>query len=313
MLLLLLQVLVERPLPPGLDVSRPWRALSGDREVPVQVRNGRLLALLPSREAELRTESAAPAPFPAIEVREVEPGRWEILAGGQGILRYHAVEEAQARRQGFIYPLWTPGDREITGNSPPHHRHHAGIWSGWKVLETGGAVHDAWQFPSRTARMEAMPPTGVWGGPVAGGFTARHRIRSASGALLFEETWTLKAWSLPGLHVLDLVSTGVGFRGPLAWEGAKGLECLTSEGKGREEGQGTKPAWVRWSGAGGSVTFINPGAPVPVRIHPDEPFFNWAVPAAGDVRLEPGKDLVQSLRLLVADGPLEPSAIEALR
>jgi len=106
---------------------------------------------------------------------------------------------------------------------------------------------------------------------------------------------------------------GIGFRGPLDWEGAKGLASLTSEGKNREEGQGTRPAWVRWTGPSATLAFLAGGPPPPVRIHPDEPFFNWAVPGAGDVRMDPGAPLVQRMRFLVPDGPLEPSAIEALR
>jgi hypothetical protein len=42
-----------------------------------------------------------------------------------------------------------------------------------------------------------------------------------------------------------------------------------------------------------------------MRIHPDEPFFNWAVPQAGDFSIEPGTPYVARYRFLIADGALD--------
>ena len=44
--------------------------------------------------------------------------------------------------------------------------------------------------------------------------------------------------------------------------------------------------------------------PQPMRIHPDEPFFNWAVPQGGTFSIEPGKPYVARYRFIVADGRL---------
>ena len=52
-------------------------------------------------------------------------------------------------------------------------------------------------------------------------------------------------------------------------------------------------------------------APEPMRIHPDEPFFNFAPMQAGDMSLDPGKKYVWRYRFLVHDGAPKKDIIDA--
>jgi hypothetical protein len=150
---------------------------------------------------------------------------------------------------------------------------------------------------------------------------------------VLDELWSVRAYAATDRYLVDLTSTqktagdrlltirefrygGIGFRGPLAWEGANGTTVATSEGKDRLQGQGTRPRWVRYDAQGVSVAFLShPGnfrGPLPARIHPDEPFFSWALPQLGDFALKPGEDLVVRYRFIVADGVLKAEDLDGL-
>jgi hypothetical protein len=45
-------------------------------------------------------------------------------------------------------------------------------------------------------------------------------------------------------------------------------------------------------------------SPQGMRLHPDEPFFNWAPSQGGDFQIEPGRPYVSRYRFLVRDGSL---------
>jgi hypothetical protein len=47
-----------------------------------------------------------------------------------------------------------------------------------------------------------------------------------------------------------------------------------------------------------------------MRIHPDDIFFNWAVPQGGEFSIEPGKPFLSRYRFVIADGGLDPEAME---
>ena len=113
---------------------------------------------------------------------------------------------------------------------------------------------------------------------------------------------------------------GVGFRGHDDWEGTKNAYFLTSEGKGRLEGHATR---ARWCHIGGYVDGVFAGvailghpdnfrAPQPMRIHPSEPFFNWAPSQAGDFTIRPGEPYVATYRFVVMDGQPDPVLIDRL-
>jgi len=96
------------------------------------------------------------------------------------------------------------------------------------------------------------------------------------------------------------------------------VEFLTSEGKNRVEGHATRAKWVVASGSVGgleaSVGFLghtsNFRDPQPLRIHPSEPFFNWAVPQGGEFSIEPGRPYVARYRFIVSDGRIDKDSMD---
>ena len=142
------------------------------------------------------------------------------------------------------------------------------------------------------------------------------------------ETWDVRVYALSGRFVFDLRSDqrcasesplkllknrygGLGLRGSGEWEG-KGGECrfLTSEGKTRADGHATRAKWCDvWGLVGGKPTGFtvhcspeNFRFPQNMRIHPSEPFFNFAPCQLGDFEITPDKPLVSNYRFEVHDG-----------
>jgi hypothetical protein len=56
----------------------------------------------------------------------------------------------------------------------------------------------------------------------------------------------------------------------------------------------------------------NVRAPQPQRIHPTEPFLNFAPQQAGDVEILPGKPLTLRYRFVVVDGPPDRANLDRL-
>lgn len=116
---------------------------------------------------------------------------------------------------------------------------------------------------------------------------------------------------------------GIGVRGNWAWNGKDKLNFLNSEGV-TDRSKGDKNETVgRWAHVGGIVdgglTGIavlghpdNARAPEPQRIHPTEPFLNFAPQQAGDLEITPGKPLVARYRFVVADGAPDKAELDRL-
>jgi hypothetical protein len=333
----------EAPFPAGFDPAKPWRLVEvdGGGEVPAQAREGRLY-WMGRPGAAVRLEAAAPGVADAVDVSD-DGTSLEVRHKGRKLLRYaHRIVEPPAgkaavfRRSGYLHPVWTPAGRVATNDFPPNHLHHHGIWGAWTSGEFEGKKTDFWNSIQKQGTVECVKVEETWSGPVFGGFRARHRHTSlvAPGGPkpALDEVWEVRIWAVPDDQgtLFDVISTqtcagpspllirefrygGLGFRGSGQWEGKDGCAFLTSEGKGRVDGHGTRAAWCVMSGkvdgSGVSVGFLghpsNFRHPQPMRIHPDEPFFNWAVPQAGDFSIEPGTPYVARYRFLVADGALD--------
>ena len=95
---------------------------------------------------------------------------------------------------------------------------------------------------------------------------------------------------------------------------------LTSEGKGRADGNHTRPTWTALSGkADGEICGIaamshpsNFRSPQPVRIHPKLAYFCFAPMVLGDFKLEPEKPYVSRFRFVAFDGPANPDQLEMI-
>jgi len=342
LLLLAQEVPVELPLAPVAQPQKLIRAADG-KEIAYQRSGDRIVFLSKNEKSEYRLETGVPMTFPKVECSD-DGKALTFSAAGKTLLRYnHAVipqPDPVFSRSGYLHPVLTPSGKSVTNDSPPNHLHHHGIWSAWTSSEFEGRKSNFWESKEKQGRIECIKVEELRSGPVFAGFKATHRFINLNGpdgpktALL--EVWELRVYALTDRFVFDLVSTqtcasdaplvikeyrygGIGFRGPSDWEGKNGVEFLTSEGKNRIEGHATKARWVTATGSIGgaeaSIGFLcHPGnfrSPQPLRIHPDEPFFNWAVPQGGDFKIEPGQPYVARYRFIVADGRLGKDDMDA--
>ena len=267
--------------------------------------------------------------------------------GEKKILRYnHAVVKPPGKpdpaydRGGYIHPVWTPSGKLLTNDFPPNHKHHHGIWFPWTNTEFEGRHVDFWNSGKKQGRIEVVKLDGFGGGAVFGWFSVRHRfldLTAPGGAKpALEETWNVKVYAIGGHFLFDLDSTqkcsgksplklnkyrygGLGFRGSHEWEGPNAF-YLTSEGKTRKDGHHTAARWCeiygKLDGVAAGISILchpkNFRAPQNMRIHPGEPFFNYAPCQNGDFSIEPGKDYVSRYRFYVHDGGADAAVSDRL-
>lgn len=243
-------------------------------------------------------------------------------------------------RNGYLHPVWTPNGKIITDDYPLSHTHHHGIWAAWTKTLFQGRNPDFWNMGSGTGRVELSHLNSVWSGSVYAGLRAHHQYidMTQEEVVGLNEVWMMNTYgNSPNQNIIDLEliqsaatdSTlvrlqhrygGIGFRGHHQWAGKNGAEFLTSEGNTRQNGHATRARWVHIGGeVDGEVVGItilshpsNHEAPQPVRIHPTDPFFNFAPSQAGSFEITSEQPITWKYRFVTYDGPHDPSLLEAL-
>ena len=279
-------------------------------------------------------------------------GRVTISASGRNVLTYQAEPgdlprsdiKPIFRRGGYIHPVFTPSGRVVTDDFPPDHLHHHGIWFAWTKTEFEGRHPDFWNMGDGTGTVEFVALDDNWSGPVHAGFKSRNQyvdVSAPNPITVLNEQWLVKVYNA-GLGakpytMFDLVSTqdlgtssplvlpeyrygGIGFRGHRQWLGKDNCDFLTSEGKDRNNGHGTRARWCHIGGRidgqlAGIAILDHPGnfrAPQPMRIHPDQPFFCYAPSLIGDWKIEPGKPYISRYRFIVYDGAPDKAELDRL-
>ncbi len=247
-------------------------------------------------------------------------------------------------RAGYIHPVYAPSGRIVTDDYPSDHFHHHGIWAAWTSTEFEGRKPDFWNMGDSTGKVEFVGLEDTWDGPVHGGFRSRQSYIDLSGPApktALNETWEVRVYRVgqgeKAYSMFDLVSIqecatnsplvlpeyrygGVGFRGHREWKDKTKVWFLTSEGKERMEGHATR---ARWCHIGGLVEGQRVGiaildhprnfrAPQTMRIHPDDPFFNYAPSQLGRFEITPGFLYISRYRYVVSDGPPDKAEIDRL-
>ncbi len=253
-------------------------------------------------------------------------------------------------RGGYLHPVLTPAGRTVTDDYPIDHKHHHGIWNAWTSTEYEGRKPDFWNMGTRKGRKDHVALGGTWSGEVAGGFSATLSstdLGATPPKVVLDETWNVvlhrthptarASKKAPPYYLFDLETTeklvgssplsllqyiygGLALRGPGAWLGENSARFLTSEGKQRVDGENTGARWYFLGGdlegkPVGIAVLGHPAnfrAPVPVRIHPKEPYFSVAPPKAGRFTIEPGKPLVTRYRFVVVDGQPDRALLDRL-
>ena len=254
--------------------------------------------------------------------------------------------KASFLRAGYMHPVYTPGGRVVTGDYPDDHPHQHGIFFAWTKTEFEGRHPDFWNMGDGTGKVELEKLESFKGGPDKALFRARLRHVDLSGPqpkTALNEIWEVTVYrTVPGngmsrYAMFDLVSTqecastsplmlpdyrygGVGIRGNDAWRTKANVSFLTSEGKDRIAGDDTT---ARWCAIGGRVEGQLVGlaalghpsnfrAPQPLRIHPDDPYFNFSPSKRGPWEIVPGKPYVSRYRFLVYDGEVRAGELNRL-
>jgi hypothetical protein len=251
-------------------------------------------------------------------------------------------------RSGFIHPLWSPAGAELTRIHPPDHIHHLGLWNPFTKTEFEGREVDFWNLLKGQGTVRFVRFLEISPGPIFGRFRALHEHvdLSAPGGekTALEEELDIRVWNLgamaPGqvksAYMLDITSTlrcaskspitlkkyrygGLGFRAAESFDRG---DYLTSEGKTRDDGHGTRARWCIVHGptdkGPAGVLFMdhpqNHEHPQPMRIWNGRPeiFFNFCPVQAADWKLVPGSNYVLRYRLFVFDGAITPESAEHL-
>jgi hypothetical protein len=271
-----------------------------------------------------------------------EGDKLAIRSAGQQVLAYQTQPSQLPsadikpifRRGGYIHPVYTPTGRAVTDDYPADHRHHHGIWFAWTKTEFEGRHPDFWNMGDGTGTVEFVAVDNTWSGAVHAGFKARTRYVDVSAPkpqTVLNEEWEVKVYRIvqgqKTYSMFDLVSTqecattsplilpeyrygGIGFRGHSEWLDKNNCFFLTSEGKDRANGNGTRARWCHIGGRiggqfAGLAVLDHPGnfrSPQPTRLNPDQPFFCYAPSVLGEWEIGRGQQYVSRYRFVVYDG-----------
>lgn len=247
------------------------------------------------------------------------------------------------KRSGYIHPVYSPEGTVLTNHLNPMHPHHSGIWSAWTNTRFQGRTPDFWNVHLNSGRVDGADSLETaWQGPVHAGFRAKHYftdLSSSAPVIALNEEWVVNIYDTgksDEYHLFDLKVTqtvntgqplflpeyrygGVGFRGHMDWDDPDNVTFLTSEGLGRE-GHGTRARWAHIGGeSDGELAGIailshpeNFRHPQTMRIHPEEPFFNYAPTQLGDMVIEPGSPYIARYRYITYDGEPDPDLINRI-
>ncbi len=246
-------------------------------------------------------------------------------------------------RGGYIHPVFSPSGLQVSDDYPLNHKHHHGIWAAWTKTEFEGRHPDFWNMGDKTGTVILEEIKAIKNGPVFGSLKSRNAYidkTPATGKKALTEDWEIKVYNIPqegksyrmfdvnlkqqcisgsALKLLEYSYGGIGFRGNRLWDGENNTIFLTSEGKGRSNGHGTRADWCYIGGiVNGTQTGIailshpkNFRSPQPMRIHPTEPFFCFSPPQAGDFEIKPTEVYTSNYRFIVFDGEPDTAFINS--
>lgn len=274
-----------------------------------------------------------------------------VSVGKRPALRYnYEVNEAPEgldpiyRRSGYIHPLFTPSGKELTGDFPVDHAHQHAVFFAWVNATLDGKRLNFWDQPGRSGRIEHVRLEGQpERGPVFAQFGARLRhldiTTPESPQPVLNENWVVRVYNTKGRFLVDLYSRqrnvsvwplvlkkyhygAMAIRGNDQWFGEPNTmgDFLTSEGRGRKDGNATRARWVEMHGdldgqPAGVAILGHPKnfrAPQPVRLHPSKPYFCFAPMALGEFEIKPDETYVSQFRFYLHDGPVDAEETERL-
>ena len=279
-----------------------------------------------------------------------------VLDGVRPILQYNHAPisppegvDSSITRGGFIHPLWSPTGDILTRIQAPDHYHHYGIWNPWTKTHFEGREVDFWNLGSKKGTVRFKSFLSTTGGPVYSGFQSLHDhvdLTPPEGekVAMYEE-WDVRIWNFPLKNNVkfwswDFTSTlccatsepvmldqyryggGIGFRATELWTD-QNSHILTSEGKTRENGDGTNARWCMIHGEGtkgiSGILFMshpkNREHPEPMRIWPVQDkyvYFQFCPIRHKEWEILPGNKYTLTYRILIYSGTITPEFAERL-
>lgn len=307
----------------------------------------------------INTETCQTLPVPEADIA-VDAENIHVLAASKGVLDYrYAMKEAPENvnpiygKSGYIHPLYSPNGNVLTRIQPPDHYHHYGIWNPWTKTKVNGQEVDFWNLASGQGTVKYAGLLSSSSGEVFSGFKIKQEhvtfqnpgpdqvainesweIRSAPVEIEGQMCWVIDMIISLNNNMDSLIELtnyryggGIGFRANESWTN-QNSKVLTSEGKTREDADGTHARWCKVEGAfpngtsSGVVFFSHPDN----RAHP-EPMRVWPIDAnggRGDVFFEfcpirhqkwnllPKKEYMLKYRMLVFDDEFSAQNAESV-
>ncbi|MBD3276266.1 MAG: hypothetical protein GF372_13195 [Candidatus Marinimicrobia bacterium] len=247
-------------------------------------------------------------------------------------------------RSGFIHPIRTPDGKVLTRIHPSDHIHHMGFWNPWTKTVFEGREVDFWNLGDGQGTVRFKKFTELYTGAVVGGFEALHQYidLTAPGGekAALNELWDVRVWNIPDtpdawvwdftttqwtagespLEILKYRYGGFGFRGTADWN-EQNSNYLTSEGKTREDGNGTRAKWcdvhgITDQGPAGLIFMnhpVNREFPEPMRIWPQgDVYFGYCPVVESGFTIQLGQKYIRKYRVYVYDGEITPEQAERL-
>lgn len=200
-------------------------------------------------------------------------GRLEAKLDGKTVFAWQAkpmekpVGGEKFRGSAFLHPLRTPSGFEWTACQPADHLHHFGLWWPWKFIEVDGAKYNTWEIQEGQGGHFARSVKTLSGGsgkqewellnetvikkpgstPLAAiQETARVGLTVTGDSQILDISIRQKTSASP-VKIVEYRYSGFSWRGPLSWN-KDNSTMTTSEGKGRDNANGTPARWVVVSG-----------------------------------------------------------------
>ncbi|MDR0814631.1 MAG: PmoA family protein, partial [Bacteroidales bacterium] len=300
-----------------------------------------------TKAGESRTFVAKPSKPSAKPLMTVEDTHKALILknGTKNVLQYNYAHveppegvDAAYGRSGFIHPAWSPAGNVLTNLSPKDHRHHFGIWNPWTHVVYDGTLYDLWNIGDKQGTVRARNIENTFAGDIFAGYTAgldHYIFTPEEEKIVMDELWKVKTWNVSGGFLWDFEShlhpatalpvllqayryAGFGYRATEEWT-KENCEMLTSEGKTRQEIDGTNARWIYITGATktgrSGLLFLghpeNHNAPEPLRIWDEnanggrgDAFINFAPTKNEDWELKPNEHYVLKYRVLSYEGEM---------
>ncbi len=274
----------------------------------------------------------------------------------QKILRYQTKTakppkgvDSSYQKSGFIHPLWSPSGEVLTRIQPPDHYHHYGIWGPWTKTHIDDREVDFWNLKKKQGTVRFAGISSIKEGEIFCEIKVKQEHidfnQNGGNQVAINEELIIRAWNIGNnawlIDYITVQSTplvsgiilnayryggGIGFRATEKWT-KNNCTVLTSEGKTRENADGTKARWCRVEGTSSvgrsGILFMdypqNREFPEPMRVWPlnannnrGDLFFEFCPIRIKSWKMEYGKKYQLKYRLFVSDGNVSSFDAEAL-